>query len=207
MIAPYRGPRCRSRTDWHEGFLQMLPKIRRCARVAFGGYPPEVREDLVQEVIANCMVVYARLAELGKTDIAYPTVLAKFGVRQVRDGRRVGNRLNVHDVLSVRAQRQKGFAVERLDRFDLEKGRWTEAIVPDDRRPVADQAAFRIDFPAWLTTISHRNRRIAEKLAAGCTSKEVARQHRLSKSRVSHIRRELRQSWNTFQGETVEGAG
>lgn len=48
---------------------------------------------------ANACCAVARLAELGKLDLAYPTVLARYGVAKVIDGRRVGNKLNVRDVL------------------------------------------------------------------------------------------------------------
>ena len=46
-----------------------------------------------------------------------------------------------------------------------------------------------------------RNRRIAVSLAVGNRTKEVARQFRLSPGRVSQLRRELHDSWQTFQGE------
>ena len=38
----------------------------------------------------------------------------------MRDGRRVGVKLNVRDVSSAYAQQAKGFTVERLDRYDAE---------------------------------------------------------------------------------------
>jgi hypothetical protein len=44
---------------------------------------------LIQESVANCLVAYVRLVERGKEDLAYPTVLAMFAVKQIRDGRRV----------------------------------------------------------------------------------------------------------------------
>ncbi len=149
MIAPARpAPRKRPLPAWHRPFLAMLPKIRSCAGRAFSGMDPESREDAVEEVVANAAVAFARLVELNKADLAYPTVLARYGVAQFRGGRRVGNRLRIGEVLSPCAQRAKGFFVERLDRFDQVTGQWKEAIVEDHRTPVPDQVAFRIDFPA-----------------------------------------------------------
>ena len=116
MIAPARSTRRRkSSSAWHTGFLAMLPVIRRQARIAFRHLPGESRDDAVQEVMANATVAYARLADLGKTAVAYPSVLARYGIAQFRAGRRVGNRLNVREVLSHYSQRMKRFAVERLD--------------------------------------------------------------------------------------------
>ncbi len=104
-----------SAPDWHPAFLEMLPSIQRYARISFQHLDSEAREDLVQEVIANSMVAFLRLFNLGKSALAYPSVLARYGVAQAREGRRVGGRLNVNDVMSRYAQRRKGFTVGPLD--------------------------------------------------------------------------------------------
>ena len=44
----------------------MLPAIVRHARIAFRDYDREQREYLVEETIANCLVAFVRLVELGK---------------------------------------------------------------------------------------------------------------------------------------------
>jgi len=89
---------------WHAGFLAMLPRIQKNARFAFRNLPPEEREEAVAEVLANAWRAYARLAELGRLNLAYPTVLARYGIVRVYDGRRVGNRLSGDEVLSAHAQ-------------------------------------------------------------------------------------------------------
>ena len=151
--------------------------------------------------ISNAAVAYARLFELGKTDIAYPSVLGRFAVAQVRSGRKVGTRQNSKDVMSRIAQGRHSFAVERLDRYDRQDGQWIEAVVEDHRTPVADQAAFRCDCPAWLATHPKRLRRIAEFLAASHGTAELAKRFRVSPGRISQIRRELCGSWKRFHGE------
>ena len=90
MVATTR--RCRSRKSflaWHNLFLAMLPAIVTHARIAFCHLNAEARQDAVQEVVANAFVAFARLAPLGRTDLAYPGPLARYGVAQVRvsDGR------------------------------------------------------------------------------------------------------------------------
>ena len=92
--------------------MRMLPKIVRHARVRLRAPQARGENDALQEVAANATVAYARLAELGKTDLAYPTVLANYAVAQYRDGRRVGNRLNISDITSSYAQKRKGIIVE-----------------------------------------------------------------------------------------------
>jgi hypothetical protein len=151
-------------------------------------------------------VAFVRLVELGKAEVAYPTVLARYAVAQIHDGRRVGNRLNVRDVLSPYAQRQKAIHVERLDRFDKDDGQWIEAVVEDLHTPVPDQVAFRCDFPAWLKSLTRRNRRIAEALSLGHTTGDVAKRFGVSPGRISQLRREMHDSWHEFHGERVNGS-
>jgi len=71
---------------WHARFLAMLPAIRRTAQISFRKIRPELRNELTQEVIANCLVAYARLVKLGKEDLAFPSALARFAIAQTRVG-------------------------------------------------------------------------------------------------------------------------
>ncbi len=202
MVAPVKRRPVKSTPAWHAGFLNMLPVIRDYARGAFGHLRAELRQDLIQEVIANAMVAYVRLFEQGKVALAFPTVLANFAIRQVRDHRRVGNRLNVKDVLSPYCQKHKGVVVQRLDVFDEEENAWKEAVVEDTRNaPVSDIVAFRVDFADWLKSLRRRDRRIAESLALGNRTGDVAQRFNVSAGRVSQLRRELAESWRAFVGD------
>ncbi len=203
MVAPAKKyARRKPVPKWHTAFLRLLPRITRYARVAFAKLPAERREDLVQEAVANATVAYVRLFERGKTKVAFASVLARYAVAQVRDGRRVGNRLNILDVSSQYAQARKQIVMERLDHYDRNDDAWIEAVVEDHRTPVADQVAFRLDFPRWLTTFNRRDRRIAELLAAGHNTGDVARRFHLSPGRISQKRREYAVSWQRFHGES-----
>ncbi len=183
-------------------FLVLLPAIERHARVAFRHLTGEAKQDAMAEVVANAAVAFARLVELGKIDLAYASVLARFAVRQFHDGRRVGSRLRINDVLSPYAQRRKRFCVERLDHYDENEGRWQEAVVQDTRMsPVPEIVGFRIDFAEWLSDLPDRRRRIAVALALGHSTGEVAKGFDVSAGRVSQVRRELQDSWRQFQGE------
>jgi DNA-directed RNA polymerase specialized sigma24 family protein len=184
---------------WHRRFLEMLPAIRRDALFCFRNLSAEAREELVQETIANCYVACCRLAQRRRLAAAHPSPLVRYAVSQVRSGRRIGCRLNSHDVLSEYAQRRKGFQVEWLDHDD-EHGEWHATLVEDHHTPVDDQAAFRIDFPAWLTRLAPRQRRMVKFLAAGNSTSDAARRFRLSLPRISQLRRELHRDWMQFHG-------
>jgi hypothetical protein len=179
----------------------MLPSIRQHATVSFRHLKPEAREEAVQEVVCNALRAYVRLVQLKKVDLAYPTVLARYGVAQVKDGRKVGGNLNVHDVSSDYAQREKGFTVERLDLYDHNEEAWLEVFIEDKHSGPADIATSKIDFTVWLKSLPYRTRRIAKLLATGEKTSIVAKKFAVSAGRISQLRREMAQSWKTFQGE------
>ncbi|MCH8148689.1 MAG: hypothetical protein IH987_11940 [Planctomycetes bacterium] len=184
----------------------MLPVIQESASFAFRYLPPEARQEAVQDVTVGALVAFVQLVKLGKARLAYPTVLARYGIAQFRCGRRVGSRLNVRDVSSRYAQRKKKFVVERLDRFCAKQNVWREVLVEDRRATPADIVAVRIDFADWLKSLSWRLRRIANLLATGETTGAAAKKFRVTPGRISQIRRELEQSWRTFQGEETSSA-
>ena len=179
----------------------MMPKIETHAKVAFRHLNPEAREEAVQEVICNACCAYVRLVELGKADLAYPLVLARYGVAQTKDGRKVGGHLNCRDVLSAYCQQRKNVSVETMDKFDKVEDTWQEAIVEDKHAGPAEVATTRLDFAAWLKSLPSRLRRIAKFLAKGETTTAAAQKFCLSAGRISQIRKELHQAWHEFHGE------
>ena len=185
-------------------FLELLPQIRLQVSIAFRHENPERREELTAEVIANAFAAFTRLVERGLIDVAYPTPLAQYAIRQVRTGRRVGTKLNVLDVSSRYCQRAKGFTLERLDVLNDSEDQWREIVVEDRHAGPAEVAATRIDFGDWLKSLPRQKRQIAKTLATGETTKKAARKHRVSPGRISQVRRELMDAWESFVGEDQE---
>ena len=201
MVAPFK-PIRQSLRKIHSMivFWRCCRQIRRQASLAFRNQRFEVREELIQEVIANSYRAWVLLVRRGKESVVYPTPLAQYAIRQVRGGRRVGGRLNVQDMMSPQARRCHGFTVERIDPKDPHTGTWNEQLVEDRRAGPAETAAARLDLTAWLCTLSKRNRQIAKALSLGETTDGVARQFGLSAGRVSQLREWLREQWEQFQG-------
>jgi hypothetical protein len=189
----------------HERFTELLPSIHAQLNFAFRQEPRERKEEMTAEAIASCWVAFVKLIERGLDSVVYATPLAQFAIRQVYEGRKVGGKLNQNDVSSVYAQRKKQFTVERLDRYDKRKSTWVEILVEDRKSGPADIAAARIDFEDWLRTLSGRRKRIAETLAAGETTSVAAAKFRVSRGRISQLRRELHDDWERFQGESEPG--
>ena len=204
MTQPAKTLRRNSRPNWQEKFVAMLPAIQEHAAYRFRHRLPEEREDLVAETVALACVMFARLVEGGK--VGYATPLAVFACRQVAVGRRLGSPLNVNDVTSTYCRRRKGIYVQRLNRYDTKDAEWREIVVEDRNATPADIAATRIDFAAWLETLSKRQRKIAETLAMGETTTCTARKFHVSAGRVSQIRRQLFDCWQEFQGETLSSS-
>jgi hypothetical protein len=205
MIAQIKRRKSKSKSHaWHARFLAMLPSIRRRAYITFRAADPELREELVQEVVASSFAAYARLVELGKEELAFPYPLARFAIGQVRAGRQLGNSRRKREIMSEYAQRHKGFQVERLNYFDEEENCWEEIVVEDKRATPADIAACRIDFASWLRLLPTLRRRIALALASGETTSAVAKKFDLTPARISQLRQWLKGSWEAFQGGTTE---
>jgi len=200
MIARAKKRSSCSAASTSERFQCLLPAIHEQARFAFRHEPGERHQELVAEVAANAFVAFVRLVDRGLEAIIYPTPLAQYAIKQVRDGRRVGAKLNVRDVSSEYAQRAKQFTVERLDRFDERKGEWKEVLIEDRNAGPAQTAAARIDIADWFASLPTHKRRIAATLATGETTKRAARKFRVSPGRISQTRRELQQAWQDFQG-------
>src|SRR5438552_2697002 len=81
-------------------FESILPTIQRCVTYAFRRIRRSLREDMIAEAIANAYAAFSRLVKRDLAGLIYPTALAKFAVRQVLDGRRIGCRRSARDVMS-----------------------------------------------------------------------------------------------------------
>jgi predicted transcriptional regulator len=55
----------------------------------------------------------------------------------------------------------------------------------------------------WLQTLSPRDRELASVLAVGEPPSVAARKFRVTRGRVSQLRRELYESWLRFTGEVA----
>jgi hypothetical protein len=197
-------------------FLQILPRIETHAQVRFGFLRcPGRRDDAIAETVAVAWGWFLRLVEQGKDVDNFVMVLADYAVRHVRSGRRLCGQERAKDVLSSRAQRLKGFTVEPFPPSILRSHNalssashaqdlvdtFEERLRDNTQSPVPDQAAFRIDYPAWLSQLGQRNREIAEDMALDHGTQELAERHKVSQGRISQLRRELHADYRRFHGE------
>jgi hypothetical protein len=180
--------------EWQDRFVEMLPEIERCLRLAFCQLASNAREDAMAESIAHCVLAYARLHEQGRADVCSPSSLAWYSSHQVKCGRPAVGRLNCKEPLSRYGRIRNDIRCDR-------EAHWIETLVLDNRASVVDQVAAKLDVRAWFATLTMRMKEIAKDLAFGGTTSEVARKHKLSVGRVSQLRRTLEHSWLAFQQE------
>ncbi len=181
----------------HDDFLPLLPIIRRYAGRAFRRWPADHCEEAVAETTAAALISFIRLKRRGKNPLAFPTQLVRWAITHVLAGRRVGSRDNSRDVMNRAAQVRYDFGIDSFTRF----GYWHYCLIDHSQTPVPDQVCFRLDFAAWLQTLSLRDQRVAMLLAEGYSTSEVAQRFQVSAGRISQLRREMCDSWELFQAD------
>lgn len=189
-----------SLNDVQSDFLAALPRITRHARCYFRHVCCRERKaDLVNEVVALCWKWWIRLVEVGKNPAAFVSTLASFAARAVRAGRRVCGAERARDAMSPVAQYRHNFSVSKLPDFATESTNpLQDALTDNTQSPIPDQVQFRCDFPAWLTTHTHRNRQLIHEMAMNARTTDLANRFHLSQSRISQLRREFQDDWQQF---------
>ena len=189
-------------TEGDSAFLSIMPAVLRHAEFAFRHTSdPHTYDDRVQETLCLCWLWTRRLWDQGKDARAFPTSLARFATRHVKGGRGfVGGKAGRNDALSPLAHAVHGFIAQALPEHQntASPAPWMERLVDQPGSRVAELAAFRIDFPAWLGRLSARDRGMAEEMARGETTRDLASRFGVSPGRVSQKRRDFREDWRGF---------
>jgi hypothetical protein len=179
----------------HETFTRRLPDLETLALAHFRVLNPEARDEAIQNTTALAWKHWVRLAETGRAaDEGLLGSVWWYAVKQTRvgrtitrgDGKRGQSRHDVYD-------RPHGTTVDHTN-FD-------HFISPTT--PVPDQVAFRLDLPAFLDTLSERQRGMAADLAAGMTTTKVARKHGVTPGAVSQFRTRFKLLFDNFYAEAA----
>jgi hypothetical protein len=199
-------------------FLAILPRIETHAQINFRHLKcPGKRDDAIQETIAIAWKSFLRITEQGKDVNEFVSTLADYAVRHVRSGRKLCGRLKSRDVFSPIAQHRGNYKVEPLNcstrrgfedvhadpHGQEQMDAFEERLKDNTRSPVPDQAAFRVDYPLWLSQLGTRNREIVEDMSFDFGTFELADKHKVSPGRISQLRLEFHADWRQFCGEPV----
>jgi len=163
---------------------------------------PDAKDDASAETIAFAWMWFVKLIQQGKHPERFVSAIATYAAQTVRSGRKLCGQENSKDVLAMRAQGRYHFSVSPIpDTSSLEGNIFDEALHDNTMTPVPDQVSFRLDFPAWLATLSARDRKLIRTLMTGESTAAMAHQFSLSPSRISQLRREFQHDWQLFCGE------
>jgi hypothetical protein len=201
--------------ELHAKFLAILPRIELHGRIYVRHLSADRKADAIQEMQALAWKWFLRLDEKGKDPADFLMSFTTFLARAVNSGRRLVGMAKSKDVMNPIAQRQQGFKVESLPSFtrtsydhlySSPKGQelrdyFEERLWDNTITPVLDQVQFRIDFPAWLETLTGRERRMIRGMARNERTLDLSKQFDLSPARISQMRRELQLDWKRFIGE------
>jgi hypothetical protein len=180
----------------------VLPRVLSHGHVCFRNIKcPHRREDAIEEMIGLAWTWHLRLAEKGKDATAFPTALASYAGRAVKSGSRLARQERANDVLSPVAQRRHRFYVGKLPDFEtLTDHPVCEALHDNTKTPPDETVCFKLDFLAWLASLSERDRSIVEALIIGERAVDVANKYKMSAARISQKRREFHRDWQIFCG-------
>jgi hypothetical protein len=207
-------------TALHAVFLShVLPRVEAHGRVYFRHVKClHLKEELLAELRGLAWKWYVNLVQRGRDVLTFVSALATYAARAVHSGRRVCGHEKVNDVLSPVARRRRGFRVGSLptstrrhheDLYADPHGQalldaFEERLRDNTLTPVPDQAAFRIDFPAWLRTLTGRERRLVRAMARGERTTDLSRAFELSPGRISQLRRAFAEDWRRFSADPAE---
>lgn len=177
----------------------VLPRVLEHGGIYFRHRDPERKEDCIAEMTGLAWKWHVRLAEKGKDATEFIGAIVTFAAKAVNCGRKVAGQEPAKDAMSPRAQKLKGFCVNRLPDFETYSSNpLSDALVDNTVTPPPEQVCFRLDFPAFLKSLSKRDRRVLKDLMKGHGTGEVARKYGMSAARVSQLRAQFHRLWNEF---------
>jgi hypothetical protein len=184
----------------HRGFVSLLPVVQGVARAYFRDVRcPDRRADAVAEAAALAWSWYVRLTARGKDPAAFAGTLARLATRAAACGRRLAGQDRAGDVLAPTCRRRWGFAIVALPPGTPDpRSEIADALADNTRSPVPAQVQFRVDFPVWRDGLSAIKRSIADQLALGHRTGEVAGRVGVTPARVAQVRGELRRDYLKF---------
>jgi hypothetical protein len=194
-------------------FVALLHRIELHGRIYFRHVRcPQRKADAIQEMRSLAWIWFLSLVEKGKDPADFVATFVSFLARAVKCGRRLAGMLKAKDVMNPATQQRRGFTVEPLP-FSHRAGHerlysdpngqelvdaYEERLRDNTITPVPDQVIFRVDFPAWLATLTGRERRMIRLMARNERTLDLSRRFEVSPARISQLRREFRDGWLRF---------
>jgi hypothetical protein len=200
-------------SELEDAFLALLPRIELHGRIYFRHIKcPHEKGDDIQEMRALGWKWLVRLHERGKDPEDFVRAFVTYLAHAVNSGRRLAGKAKARDVLNPICQKRCGFKVENLPgsfragqeylyaspRGQQLQDEMEERLQDNTITPVFDQVQFRIDFRAWLKTLTPRERRMVRGMMRNERTKDLSKRFEVTAGRISQMRREFHDSWQRF---------
>jgi hypothetical protein len=219
MSRPVRSARVPPIEVLHARFLLILPRVELHGRIYFRHLRHHKKADAIQEMRGLAWKWYLRLVERGKDPCDFLAAFVTLLARAVNSGRRLAGMAKSKDALNPHTQRRHGFTVEPLPTSTLisherlysevngqrQLDAYEERLRDNTITPVVDQVVFRIDWPAFLRTLTARERRMIKAMAQNERTNHLSKQFEVCPARISQMRREFHDGWQRFCGDPDEG--
>ncbi len=137
-------------------FEEMLPRIESEARFGLRRLSPEKRAEACAEVVAHAYIMFCKLEEKGRLDLAYPTVLASYAIGRERAGVLASGGQNEDDITSRRHAIRHGCKRTLLDTSTVVCG-----LLSNDDDP-AETVPPRLDYAEWKASQSARDQELLD---------------------------------------------
>jgi hypothetical protein len=201
--------------ELHARFLDILPRIELHGHIYFRHLKAHRKADAIQEMRALAWLWYVRLINRGRDTQDFVATFVTLLARAVNSGRRLAGMMKAKDVMNPAAQMRHGFKVEPLPGstrtfhdhlYASLKGQklhdaFEERLCDNTVTPVVDQVCFRLDFPAFLETLTPRERRMIATMIRNERTLDLSKEFEVSPSRISQMRREFHDGWKRFISE------
>lgn len=159
------------------------------------------REETQAEALAHAWRRWLSLSVSSHEPRALAAHIGHWAAKSALAGERFAGRNREACPLDERAQCYGRTVVIRFDR----PLPWGERVYAEDLRDTrnfspADLAAFRIDWLAFVQTLSPKQRFLSEALASGRSQTEVADTCGVDRSAITNQKKRLLAAWEAFQG-------
>jgi hypothetical protein len=183
-------------------FLDMVPTMRRKARYMWRYMSEDLFNDAFDDLISYCYIEYFKLVQSGRSGNAYATPLAEFSIRHMKEKLKrdaLGHAKSLHrnDEHQIVSRDYKKSAHGPHDSWGISCGDWRDIFTVDGRDNPSDTVPTKVDFDAFLDSLTRRLRLIASRLASGDSTKLLASKLALTSGRISQYRRELESIWKS----------
>lgn len=190
----------------HDAYLAVIPLVAAAARRRFAFLNREQRDEAVAEALAAGFLAYASMKRRGRERLIHTPGFTRNAIRHVAAGRHVGSSQAARDVMSDLGRRRhrrevRSYSTERPTH--ARDGRWLDEAMADRRTPIPEQVAIRVDGGRWLSSLSTRDRRMVQALAAGDRAVDVAERFKISPARLCQLRGRWAQAWRAGVGVTA----